>query len=58
MKIRLIKPGMSRSNDRGKQTPVEIPIIDTVRGWVREFQSKRADRNRLDFERLSNSGKR
>ena len=58
MKIRLIKPGKLRSNDRGEQPPVKIPIIDTVRGWVREFQSKRANRDRLDLERLSNSGKR
>ena len=58
MKIRLIKPGMSRSGERDKQRPVETPIIDTVRSWVREFRSKRADRSRLDFERLSNSGKK
>ena len=58
MKIRLIKLAKSGPDENVKQPPVEIPIIDTVRAWVREFQSKRADRNRVDFERLSNSGKR
>lgn len=57
MNVRLIKPGMSRTSEKEKQPPVETPMIDTVRSWVRDFQSTRADRARLDFERLSNSGK-
>ena len=57
MKIRLIKPGMSRPDERQKQLPAEVPIIETIRSWVRDFQSTRADRARLDFERISNSGK-
>jgi hypothetical protein len=57
MNIRLIKPGMSPPAEKRKQPPVEIPIIDTLRSWVHEFQSTRADRARLDFERISNPGK-
>jgi hypothetical protein len=58
MNIRLIKPGMSRPVEKQKQLPTEIPIIETIRSWVRDFQSTRADRARLDFKRISNLGKR
>lgn len=57
MKVRLIKPGMLPSDEKHKQPPVEVPIIDTVRSWVREFHATRAARARLDFARISNSGK-
>jgi len=57
MNVRVIKPGMSLRDEKNNQPPVEVPIIDTVRSWVREFQSTRADRARLDFERISNLGK-
>jgi hypothetical protein len=57
MNVRLIKPGMSPPDEKHKQPPVEVPIIDTVRSWVREFRSTRANRARLDFERISNPGK-
>lgn len=57
MNVRLIKPGMSLPDEKHQQPPAEVPIIDTVRSWVREFQSTRADRARLDFERISNPGK-
>ena len=57
MNVRLIKPGMSTSGVKHKEPPVEVPMIDTVRSWVREFQVTRANRVRLDFERISNLGK-
>lgn len=57
MKVRLIKPGMLPPREKLTLPPVEVPIVDTVRSWVREFQSTRADRARLDFERISNTGK-
>jgi len=57
MKVRLIKPGISTPAQKLNEPTVEGPIIDTVRSWVREFQSTRADRVRLDFERISNLGK-
>ena len=57
MNVRLIKPGVSLTGEKHKQPPVEVPIIDTIQSWVREFQSTRADRTRLDFQRISNLGK-
>lgn len=57
MNVRLIKPVMSRPGEIHKQLPVEVPIIDTIQSWVREFQATRADRTRLDFQRISNPGK-
>jgi hypothetical protein len=57
MNVRLIKPGMPPPDEKHKQPPAEVPIIDTVRSWVREFRSTRANRARLDFERISNQGK-
>lgn len=57
MNVRLIKPGASPLNEETELPPVEVPMIDTVRSWVREFQSTRADRARLDFERISNPRK-
>lgn len=57
MKVRLIKLGMSTVAQKQHRPAVQVPIIDTVRSWVREFQSTRGDRARLDFERISNRGK-
>lgn len=57
MNVRLIKPDMPPSEQEQDATPVEVPMIDTVRAWVREFQTTRADKARVDFQRISNSGK-
>jgi hypothetical protein len=58
MNVRLIKPGMSSPGEKHRQPPaVEVPIIETIRSWVREFQSTKASRVQSDFERISNSGK-
>jgi hypothetical protein len=57
MNVRLIKPVMSPADEKRKQSQGEVPIIDTIRSWVREFQSTRADRARLDFEQISNPAK-
>jgi hypothetical protein len=57
MNVRLIKPGMSPPGEKHKQPPVEVPIIDTIRSWVREFQSTKAARSHLDLQRISNPGK-
>jgi len=58
MNVRLIKPGMSSPGEKHRQPPaVEVPIIETIRSWVREFQSTKANRARSDFERISNLGK-
>ncbi len=57
MKVRLIKPDASIRREKAKRQPVEVPIIETIRSWVREFQSSKANRARLDFERISTPGK-
>lgn len=54
MNVRLIKPGMSLPPEKHKQSPVEVPIIDTIQSWVRDFQSTKANRAQLDFERINN----
>ena len=57
MNVRLIKPDTSPLEEEAKRPAAEVPIIDTIRSWVQEFQSTKATRARLDFERISNSGK-
>ena len=57
MKVRLIKPDASIRKEKAKRQPVEVPIIETIRSWVREFQSSKANRARLDFERITNPEK-
>ena len=57
MNVRLIKPGMSFPDQKNKQATVEAPIIDTIRSWVRDFQSTKANRAQLEFERISNPAK-
>jgi hypothetical protein len=53
MNVRLIKPDTSSCEKNAKQPPIEVPIIDTIRSWVREFRSMKANRAQLDFERMS-----
>jgi hypothetical protein len=57
MNVRLIKPGMSAPVQKHDQPIREIPIADTIQSWVREFHASRADRTRLEFLRLRNTGK-
>jgi hypothetical protein len=61
MKVRLIKPDASIHKEKAKrqsvEVPVEVPVIETIRSWVREFQSSKANRARLDFERVTNQRK-
>lgn len=57
MNVRLIKPGTSSCEEEAKRPPDEVPIIDTIRSWVHEFQATRANRARLDFARINNAGK-
>ena len=57
MNVRLIKARMSPPEEKHNQLSVEVPIIDTIRSWVRDFQSTRANRARSDFEQLNNSRK-
>jgi hypothetical protein len=57
MKVRLIKPDASIRKEKANRQPVEVQIIETIRSWVREFQSSKTNRARLDFERISNPEK-
>ena len=57
MKVRLIKPDASTPEEKAKRQPDEVPIVETIRSWVREFQSSKASRTRLDFMRLRNPRK-
>lgn len=57
MKLRLVKHGLSSPREKLKRPPRDVPIIDTIRSWVREFRSTKADQSHSDFERLSNSRK-
>ena len=54
MNVRLIKPSTSPPEETAKRPAEKVPVIDTIRSWVREFQTTRADRARQDFERVSN----
>ena len=56
MKARLIKRGVPLPHEKRKRL-AEVPIIETIRTWVRDFQSTRAERARLDFKRISNARK-
>lgn len=58
MNVRLIKPSMLTPVQEHDQPPREVSVIDRIESWVREFQSKRADRVRLDFERMSSAAKK
>lgn len=58
MNVRLIKADTLSREQEVKRRPDEIPIIDTIRSWVREFQVTRPNRVRLDLERISAPGKK
>lgn len=57
MNVRLIKSGMSPPEQKDELPERQVPIIDTIQSWVREFQVTRANRIHLDFKRISNTGK-
>jgi hypothetical protein len=54
--IRLIKSDTA-SEARAQQPPDEVPVIDILRGWVREFKATKAKRARLDLEQLRDGEK-
>jgi hypothetical protein len=56
MNVRLIKPGASRAKqNKTAQQPdkiersEEVQIIDTIRSWVTDFKSRKANGARLDL---------
>lgn len=56
MKLRLIKPGATQLDEASTRPPIAVPIVVTIRAWVSEFRSTKANALRLDFERVSKSG--
>ena len=52
MNARLIKRSALTIEKKCNRQQHEIPIIDTIQSWVREFQSTRGERVRLDLEQL------
>ena len=57
MKVRLIKAGTSPPAEKEKPPPEEIEIVDTLRSWVHEFKSDKANKPRADFPGTDNTGK-
>jgi len=55
MKVRLIKADTSPPTEKDKPPPVEVPIVDTIQSWVRDFKSDKADKARLDSRLIRNS---
>ncbi len=60
MKIRLIKPDTSPPEEEKEPPPDEaktdeVQIHHTIRSWVQEFKSSKADKARLDFRRIKQS---
>ncbi len=61
MKVRLIKPGASRAKqnktaqqpDKIEERSEEVQIIDTIRSWVTDFKSRKANGARLDLRLIS-----
>jgi hypothetical protein len=57
MKVRLIKAGTSPPAGKLKPPPDEIEIADTLRSWVHEFKSDKANKPRMDFPGTVNTEK-
>jgi hypothetical protein len=57
MKVRLIKAGTSPPAKKEKPPPEEVEIVDTLESWVHDFKSDKANRPRLDFPGIDNTGK-
>ena len=57
MKVRLIKAGASRSAEQEKPPPEEFEIADTLRSWVHQFKSDKANRPRLDLPESNDTAK-
>ena len=57
MKVRLIKGSTLPSAGKAKPPPVQTGIVDTLRSWVHEFKSDKANRARPDFPEIEGVGK-
>ena len=56
MKVRLIKASSSPTSLKVKPRPDTAEIADTLRSWVHEFKSDKANRPRLDFSGTDKPG--
>ena len=57
MKVRLIKAGTSPPAEKEKPPPEEVEIVDTLRSWVHDFKSDKANRPRAGFPGTDHTGK-
>ena len=57
MKVRLIKACASPSAEKEKPPPEEFEIVDTLRAWVLQFKSDKANRPRLDLPESNDTKK-
>ena len=55
MKVRLIKASSTPTSPKVKPRPETAEIVDTLRSWVHEFKSDKANRPRLDFPGIDKS---
>jgi hypothetical protein len=53
MKIRLIKPTASPPKEMGEPTSDEVQLITTIRSWIREFKSSKANQAGLDLRQIN-----
>lgn len=58
MKVRLVKLGESPPDKKDNQRAADVPIVDTIRSWVKDFRLGKANRASVDFGRISGSMKR
>ena len=49
MKVRLIKAGTSPPSVKAKPLRDSVEIADTLRSWVHEFKSDKANKPRMNF---------
>jgi hypothetical protein len=58
MKIRLIKPTASPPKEIGEPPSGEVQLITTIRSWIQEFKSSKANQAGLDFQQVNHPQKR
>jgi hypothetical protein len=58
MNVRLIKPGAScAKQNKTEEPPDEVQIIDTIRAWVDDFKSRKANGARLELRLMNKAHK-
>jgi hypothetical protein len=52
MKVRLVKPDLSLLVENDEKPPDETQLINTIRLWVQDFKTTKAQQFNLDFRRI------